>query len=319
MEEINQEPKKKKINFLKKMWYSITKFEKYPEMVNEGAGRSTKYLMIIILIFALIIAILGVIQTNKNLNEGIQYIKDNIPEIQYINGKIISSNQEIQRITDETFDIGNIIIDLNTEDEVTIENYKNEIKENEKGKGLIILKDKAIQVSTDSEGKQNLLEVNYDMLVSNLFGNSEMELSKQDIINFLNEEGRTYIFIVNFFVYLIAYFIIYIISSFIYALFLSIIAYITGMIVKVKIRYSAAYSMSIYAFTLSNLLNIIYFIVNYFTGITITYFQIAYIAIAYIYLVAVLFLIKTDFTKKQEEKNKDEIEDKIEENKQEEI
>ena len=32
------------INFFKKVWYSITKFEKYPEMATEGLGRALKYL-----------------------------------------------------------------------------------------------------------------------------------------------------------------------------------------------------------------------------------------------------------------------------------
>ena len=33
------------INFFKKVWYSITKFEKYPEMATEGFGKAVKYLM----------------------------------------------------------------------------------------------------------------------------------------------------------------------------------------------------------------------------------------------------------------------------------
>ena len=31
-----EENKTKNINFFKKLWYSITKFEKYPEMAAEG-------------------------------------------------------------------------------------------------------------------------------------------------------------------------------------------------------------------------------------------------------------------------------------------
>lgn len=316
MEEIKQEPKKKKINFFKKIWYSIAKFEKYPEMINEGVGRATRYLIKIILIFALIIAILGIVQTNKSINEWVQYIENNIPEIKYSNGILKSDSIDVIRISDNNLGLGNIIIDLNTEEDNIIENYKLEIKESEQEDGLIILKDRFIKVSYTLEDKDTSAQMKYVELVSSLFGKTDVELSKQDIIRFFNEQGRIYINIVNFFVYLISYFIIYIVSSLIYVLFLSIVAYITGIITKVKLRYSASYSMAIYAFTLSNILNIIYFIANYFTGFTIKYFQIAYIAVAYIYLVAVIFLIKTDFTKKQQEKVKQE--NIVEVNKQEE-
>ena len=33
------------INFFKKIWYSITNFEKYPAMATEGLGRALKYLI----------------------------------------------------------------------------------------------------------------------------------------------------------------------------------------------------------------------------------------------------------------------------------
>ena len=33
-----------KINFFKKVWYSITKINKYEEMREEGVGKSIKYI-----------------------------------------------------------------------------------------------------------------------------------------------------------------------------------------------------------------------------------------------------------------------------------
>ena len=126
--------------------------------------------------------------------------------------------------------------------------------------------------------------------------------------------------VVNFFSYLIAYFIIYVSSTLIYALVLALIGFTTSKITKIKLEFNQIWAMSVYAFTLSIILQLIYLAVNYFTGITIKYFNIAYIAIAYVYLVAVMFLIKTDYLKKQENKVKEEKkEEKEEENGQEQI
>ena len=45
----------KKPNFFKKVWFSVAKFEKYPEMAAEGVPSALKYLTKIMVIFALII------------------------------------------------------------------------------------------------------------------------------------------------------------------------------------------------------------------------------------------------------------------------
>ena len=45
------EIKQKKLGFFKKIWYSITKFEKYVEMSSEGVGKALKYLLKLVTIF----------------------------------------------------------------------------------------------------------------------------------------------------------------------------------------------------------------------------------------------------------------------------
>ena len=46
-----------KINFFKKVWYSISKFEKYPDMAAEGIKSAIKYLVIIVSIVTVFISI----------------------------------------------------------------------------------------------------------------------------------------------------------------------------------------------------------------------------------------------------------------------
>ena len=142
--------------------------------------------------------------------------------------------------------------------------------------------------------------------------------TKSNLLEYLNGNGRTSIFLVNFFAYFIAYFIIYLSSGLIYTLVLAFIGFASAKLTKLKLTFRQLFAMSVYAFTLSNIFNMIYFVVNYFAGITIKYFDVAYIALAYIYLVTVLFLIKTDFLRKQENKE-EKKEEKKEENGQEQI
>ena len=73
-------------------------------------------------------------------------------------------------------------------------------------------------------------------------------------------------------------------------------------------RYVAIFNMAVYAITLSIILNIIYLIVNMFVPFTIEYFQVMYIAVATIYLIAAIFIIKSEMIKKQIELMKIEAE-----------
>ncbi len=315
-----EEVKPKKINFFKKVWYSIVKFDKYVEMSLEGVGRALKYLLQITSIFVLIIACIGLYNTNEKLNGFIKNLEDNVPDFKYSDGQItLSENEEnkIYTIDDTNMNFGKIIIDLNTEDEATITEYENIIKsdKNTGNIGIIILKDEIIQVAKVTEGVEGepKVSLSYDEAMQSLFGDTNVEVTKTNLLEFLRGNGKTSIFIVNFFAYFLAYIIIYLSSGLIYALVLGLIAYVSAKITKLKLTFSNLFCMSIYAFTLSNILNMIYFVVNYFTGITIKYFDVAYIAIAYIYIITVLFLIKTDTLRKQEDHKKQEIKEEKEE------
>jgi len=83
--------------------------------------------------------------------------------------------------------------------------------------------------------------------------------------------------------------------------FLSVFGYLTTWFARIKMRYVAIFNMSIYALTLSIILNILYIIVNMFISFNMEYFQVMYVSVAAIYLVAAIFLLKAEFIKKQAE------------------
>ena len=65
MEENNYDVKINRIPLHKRFWYSITKFEKYPEMATEGVGRAFLYLGWLFFIFAIIVALGLTIKFNQ--------------------------------------------------------------------------------------------------------------------------------------------------------------------------------------------------------------------------------------------------------------
>ena len=306
-----KEIKPKRLGFFKKVWYSIAKFEKYIEMSLEGTGRALKYLLQITSLFVLVISCIGIYNANENLDGFIKNIEDNIPDFSYADGQIALSSEvesKVYTMSDTNLNFGKIIIDLNTEDENVIAEYENEIKNDDEVNniGIIILKDKVLQVAklTDGEEGESRISMSYDELMESIFGSTNVEITKSNLLEYLNGNGRTSILVVNFCSYFIAYFIIYLCSGLIYILILALIGYTSVKITKIKLTFAQLFAMSTYAFTLSNILNMVYFIANYFGGITIKYFDIAYIAIAYIYLAAAIFILKDDIIKRMQEVEK---------------
>ena len=68
--------KEEKMNkgFFKKIWYSINKIEKYPELSAEGLGRAIIYLMTLVLIIGAISSFATVYRTSLKVKEVAKYI-----------------------------------------------------------------------------------------------------------------------------------------------------------------------------------------------------------------------------------------------------
>jgi len=63
---------------------------------------------------------------------------------------------------------------------------------------------------------------------------------------------------------------------------------------KLRLRYKATFSLGAHAITLPVILNLIYVIINTYTGFTINNFQWMYTSISYIYVVVAILMIKTE-------------------------
>lgn len=292
VEEKKEEYKELKgIGFFKKVKYSILNIEKYPEMAIEGLGKAVSYIAKLVAVLGIILSVWTLYQIYQMIQEGTNYIENEFPDFSYSDGTLTVNTDEVINIDNEQF--GKLIVDTNTDSEETINQYKNSI--NEAGTGVIILKNEVIFKNITMIG-----EVSYNYKES-LESMNISEFNKQDLINYVRQ-GQINSVYVSLFVSLFIYsFTMYFVNTLWYAVIISIVGYFTMWILKMRIRYVAIFNMSIYALTLSTILNIIYLLVNIFFNFNIEYFSIMYLSVAVIYLLATIFIIKSDLIKKQGE------------------
>ncbi len=290
-EQMENDKEFKGIGFFKKVKYSIVNIEKYPEMATEGVGKSVGYISKLVIILALILSIWTLYQTYEMINEGTNFLEDEFPDFSYVDGTLTVDSEDVIYIENEQF--GKIIIDTNTDSEETINQYLEEIEEY--GVGAVVLKNRAILQNITMIG-----EVSYNYQES-LESMNLTEFNKEDVINYV-ENGEVNSLYYSTFISLFIYsFAMYFINTIWYAFIIGIIGYCAMYILKMKMRFVAVFNMSIYALTLSTILNIIYLLVNIFFNFTIEYFSVMYISVATIYLIAAIFILKTDLMKKQTE------------------
>lgn len=307
-----------KQGFFQKVWNSITKIEKYPDMAAEGLGRAFTYICKIVAILAIVLCLGTIYQTHQMLQEGMRYLKEEFPEFTYKEGRLDVSSDERLTISEEDSYVGRTIIDTKTEEEQAINQYINEIEKS--GSGMIILKDKVILKNGAIAGTINY---QYKELLQQM---GITEFTKQNVIDYANSSQIITLYI-SVFITIFAYsFIMYLLTTLSNAVFLSVFGFLTTWIARIKMRFLAVFNMSIYALTLSIFLNILYIAVNIFTDFNMEYFQVMYVSVAAIYLVAAIFILKTEFVKQQmelmkilqeQEMVKKEMEEKEQEEKQE--
>lgn len=309
----NNEVKK---GFFKKVWYSIDKIEKYSELSAEGFGRAIKYLGILIIIIAIISSVVTVYNTSLEVKKIAEYINEKSPELTYSDGTLQIDSPEV--ITDDSSNFGKIIIDTKTDSEEQINQYKEQVNEEENA--IIILKDKLILKDIGTNGTS---EYNYKELFKEV---GITEFNKQQLVEYLKGSNMMPLYLNLFLVLFIYAFVIYFINTIFYIIAISVVGYLATLILKLKIRYVVVFNMAVYAITLPTVLNMLYLIVNAFYRYTISYFDVMYILVASIYIIAAIFLLKSEFNKKQgevqkivevEKEVKEEMKEKQEEKKEE--
>lgn len=290
-------------SFFKKVWYSITKFEQYPNMAMEGLKKAVKYLIMLTALVSVFSMVATLIQLKGMVGEFAQYVQNNIPEFSYANGKLSMNIQETLIIEDmgET-GIDRFVINTLTE----TEEQKQQIEKDNSINGItVFLYNDEIMLKTKVEDNQEATQsYTYSEFIANYTGQNIEKFNKSEFVQYLTTGDMTsfyFQYAVSMFVYLL---IVNVLLALLDALEIAVLGLITTTIARIKMRFGAIYTMAIYSLTLPMILNVIYIIINLFTDFTITYFQVAYVTIAYIYLAAAIFILKDDFIKKMQEVEK---------------
>ena len=242
------------------------------------------------------------------IDNSLKYIKQDLPDFTYENGTLnfkideplIFENGETSKNISYK-----IIIDTKELSQEKIDEYKQKVKLY--NYGILLLKDKVI---INSSLVSRTIEQNY----KDIQGRYEIaeNFKKQNFIDYINSYNIVSIY-AQIFIFLYIYlFASYFITMILDAILLAILGIITARIARVKIKFSGSYAIGLHALTLPIILNVIYIIVNTFTGFYIKYFNIMYTTISYIYIVAAILSMKSDLIKEQIEIGK--INNKIEEN-----
>lgn len=291
--------KNKNINFFKKVWYSITKFEKYPDMAAEGVYKAIKYITILMIGLSIFLTISSLIESKKMMTDLSQYIQDNIPDFSYQDGKVsMDIEQPILLDNIQYNGIDYIIINPNLEDDTDKDSYKNE--NGKIGTTVYFFKNQIILENKNENGEKQTQEYTYQDFIQSYTQENITQFNKEELVDYLRSEKMN-LFYIRYSMSIIIYLVLMnIIVGLLDSVELAVLGWITSLTARIKMRFTAIFNMAIYSLTLSILLNCIYVIINYFTDFTIEYFSIAYITIAYVYLAASIFIIKDDYLKKQE-------------------
>lgn len=291
--------KNKNINFFKKVWYSITKFEKYPDMAAEGVYKAIKYITILMIVLSIFLTISSLIESKKMVTDLSQYIQDNIPDFSYQDGKVsMDIEQPILLDNIQYNGIDYIIINPNLENDTDKDNYKNE--NGKIGTTVYFFKNQIVLENKNENGEKQTQEYTYQDFIQSYTQENITQFNKEELVDYLRSEKMN-LFYIRYSMSIIIYLVLMnIIVGLLDSVELAVLGWITSLTARIKMRFTAIFNMAIYSLTLSILLNCIYVIINYFTDFTIEYFSIAYITIAYVYLAASIFIIKYDYLKKQE-------------------
>lgn len=293
---------KQKMNFFQRIKRAVFNIEKYQEFAQEKTIVAVKYFVKLILLLSVIITLGAVYKFGAMADFFVDTFKTDFPDFTFSNN-ILNANEVISVARENKNMKLAVIVDTEIpSDDSKVNEYITEMSKYENA--VIFLKDKMI---LQLDGLSGQATYKYEQLNAQGLG----EITKQSIEDTLNNINMGTIYIAFFISIIVYMFVIYLISTFMETIFIAILGYLTAKIVKVNLKASQAYSMAVYAITLSVLLNAVYVVLRLITGFNIQYFSIMYTTIPYIYIVTAILMIRSELIKQQIEIGKIEKVQKI--------
>ena len=275
-----------RLSFFKRLKMSIFDFDKYHIIASEGLGRAMMYLVKLILVFSLIISLASILKFSQIMDEAMGYVNDQVPNF-YFSDNIfhIESEEDVIIENHEYTDFKIILSNSETYDENTLRDFD--------GIAIALTKNNILLKQANST---SIIEQSYEEIANSYDLN---QVNKETFLG-LGTGQAGYTILGNVFgVVFIATFLTYFMTGILDTIALSLLGFIITRIIRLPLKYGAIYSISISAITLSVIINLIYMIVNLFTGFVIPYFQIMYTLVSYVYLIAVLLIMRSEILKKK--------------------
>ena len=281
----------KSISFFKRLGYAIFKVEKYGEFLEERQNVAIKYMLQLLLIVSLILTIISTISFVGLSKKGENFIRNDLAEFSFENNKLYFSRIQEAYDNEENF---YFIANTNEVSSDLLEEYKNKAYDAEYA--LILLQDKFLFYVGNTMNEFTYASINQSVNLQTL--------NKTELINLMENNGITKLAISSFGVTGLSYYFAQILSITLNVLLLFIFGYLMCKIVAVPLTNRSIMNISIYSITLSVVLSLIYNIIYHYTKFEIQYFDTMYIVIAYIYIIAAIFIIKSDLLKQKVELQK---------------
>ena len=292
---------KKKLNWFQRFYMAVFKIEDYHKFFEEKWTKALGYFTILSLIVALLFGVISSLDFSGLFERGYSFFKT-LPEFEY-KDEALTENVYASGYDEEfnAFFVMDTSKDYTEFSEIT-EKVKEEYGDNYIDSGIKVL---VYKTTTFCDYYGEIIKLNY---AENLDMQGITSFSKTELIDILENGGKNQIYIF-YYIYAAVVNFVSIFTTFILdIIMLAIFADIVGMLVcKVKIRFREGFTLGIYAVTLPIVISLIYSIINYFTGFYMEYISYMTLIIEYVYVVAVIFMIKTDRMKLQEELIKAEV------------
>lgn len=281
-----------KIGFFERIKRSIFNVEKYGEFLLEKTSVSVKYFLLLTFIISIVLAAVTTYHFSKLVNKAFNYITDELPNFTYNDG-VVSFDKYAEGY-DEENDFYDII---DTNPKITDESVEEHIKKIKKYSSGIIFLSEEIIINQDGQ----IAEYKYSDIQSSL---GYYIQNKDDLTGTINSIGIQGVVVTYFVAGVLATYLSNLIIYMSDILMVCVFGYLVSRIVGIPLNISKTLSLSIYAMTLSLILNVLYSVVYSFTGFVIEYFSVMYLIIAYIYIIAAILIIKSDLLKQQAELQK---------------
>ena len=294
----NEEMKKIKINnppkkgFFKRIKNAIFKLENYGEFILEKTSTSIIYFLKLMLLISIIIAAVSTYNFNTVISKGFNYIKNELPNFNYSNGKVVFDKDA--EAYDKDLDLYAIINTKSIVSEGVQEELQNKVKDYESS--IIFLQDKMIFTEYGQAIEYSYTDIEEQYGIKTL--------NKQELIEMIDSVGIMGINITYFIASILSMYIVNTITIVLDVLLVFLFGLIITKLCGVNMPSAKVLSLSIYALTLSILLSTAYSVIYSITGFYIEYFDIIYLMVAYVYLIAAILIIKSDVIKQRIELQK---------------